>query len=136
MLLRKGEKIIKEGIVEYKGSGIRKPLLFASAYGKMYLTDRRLVLEYYHLAIPTLNKVYGILKRKIEIALAKITDVKQIFPGSAVVVIEYVEDKQIKGYLYFAPWKAFAGLSLPRIAEDWIQKIQQLRGKSSHSNMT
>jgi hypothetical protein len=121
--LGKGEEIIKEGAVHYRGGGIRRPLIWASAYGKLYLTNKRIVLEYFHLAIPTFNNIYGVLKRKIEISLAKVKNVKKYLLD--IVEIEYEEDKTLRA-IYFAPWKAFSSVGLIKIADDWVQKIQEL----------
>jgi hypothetical protein len=130
--LKENEKIIKEGFLHYRG-WFNKPVL-STCFGKIYLTNQRLFLEYFLLGIPTTNKVYGLFKREIEIPLSKIKDVKKVLPDT--IRLDYMTNGKLETMSFVPypfPWKTIATFfksrfttNIIKLANEWVEEIRKL----------
>lgn len=112
MELKKGEKIIKQGNVRYKGDSLSMP----GWSGILYLTNKRLFLEYYGF-IPA-NKT------EIEIPLDEITGAKKAwFLRPYLFKVEYQHGGEPKSII-FAPSDSMFGWNMMKTANEWIAQIQ------------
>ncbi len=115
------EEIIKKDIVHYRGG--EKPYI-STAYGYLKLTKSKLFLDYYLLSIPAVKKVYGILKRRIQIPIKNIKDVKKFLD---ILIVSYVDNSKTKK-VYLGFWKVFkTGIYTLKLCNEWIEAINKLR---------
>jgi len=115
------EEIIKENIIHYRGAG--RPYI-STAYGYLRLTKEKLILDYYLFGVPAIRRVYGILKRKIEIPIKNIREVNKFLD---ILIITYLKDSEIKK-AYVGFWKAFkTGLYTLKLCDEWIREINDLK---------
>ena len=111
--LKKNETIIKEGYMTYEGRNVLMPFILSGNYGKIYLTNKRLVLKYIRF-----------LEHKIEILLENIKSVNvvtlAVFP---MLKVDFLENGEIKSVYFYPRPSSINPFVSP---EEWRDEIENI----------
>jgi hypothetical protein len=99
--LKTNEKIIKKAFISYEGRTKISPFFKAKIFGKIYLTNKRVLLKY-----------ISFLENEIEIPLNKIKNISKFFMN--IIRIDYLKNGKINS-VYFSVRKS----------EEWIEEINR-----------
>jgi hypothetical protein len=135
MELKKGEVLVKKGGVSSDWPGTSSFGNLWGTLGMAYLTNQRLVFEYYVPGIPILCLFTGPPKKEIEILLTDITDVcispdGQGLFGNFRVTLECRQAGKPKSYDFFVrdpkDSRFATEPALARNADDWVAQIRRM----------
>ena len=134
MQLKENEKIVKEGFFKLK-PWIRKPyiLFLPQCYGKIYLTNQRMIFDYFLLGTGGIEKPHGLFPRKIEVPFNRIKNIGKILP--VILKLDYEENGKLRTICFVTypfPWRKVATIfdssattNIIKLTSEWVEEIKK-----------